>query len=343
MGVFKKRISAENLFFVIGVVALVVMVYKIGIFPIVDNIKQTGWWFLPILLVWAVAYLLNTTSAMLIIRDGSPESSNIKFLNLYKITISTFAYNAATPVGLAGGEPYKIMELKKYIGTENATSSVILFSMMHIVAHFSFWMFSILLAIFYIPMSGKWIAALSVTFGICLLLVYVFFLGYRKGLVSNVLNILTKIPFLKGKIGKIREEKQDSIQLIDKQIASLHGERKRRFYLSLGIEFFSRVFTCSEIYFMFLAFGHPVGFLDCILIMAFTSLFANILFFTPLQLGSREGGFLLSFAWLGLASTWAISISLITRIREALWMLVGLLLAKITIRDGSRLLETNEN
>ena len=343
MGVFKKRISAENLFFVIGVVALVVMVYKIGIFPIVDNIKQTGWWFLPILLVWAVAYLLNTTSAMLIIRDGSPESSNIKFLNLYKITISTFAYNAATPVGLAGGEPYKIMELKKYIGTENATSSVILFSMMHVVAHFSFWMFSILLAIFYVPMSGKWIAALSVTFGICLLLVYVFFLGYRKGLVSNVLNILAKMPFLKGKIGKIREEKLDCIQLIDKQIASLHGERKRRFYLSLGIELFSRVFTCSEIYFMFLAFGHPVGYVDCILIMAFTSLFANILFFTPLQLGSREGGFLLAFGGLGLASSWAISISLITRIREAIWMLIGLLLAKITIRDGSRLLEKRED
>lgn len=90
---------------------------------------------------------------------------------------------------------------------------------------------------------------------------------------------------------------------------------------------------------MFIAFGHPISYIDCILIMAFTSLFANVLFFTPLQLGTREGGFLLAFGGLGLTSSWAISISLITRIRETVWMMIGLLLTKTTIKDGSKLLK----
>ncbi|MCQ2217889.1 MAG: flippase-like domain-containing protein [Paludibacteraceae bacterium] len=339
MDKIKKNITADNIFFLIGLIALSAMIYKIGLGSIFENIKQTGWWFLPILAVWAIAYMFNTTSAMLIIRDGSPESYNIKFATLYKITISTFAYNAATPIGLAGGEPYKIMELKKYIGTTKATSSVILFSMMHFVSHFCFWMFSILLVIIYVPMQEGWLGLFATTFGICLLLIYLFSIGYRNGIVSNALNFFAKIPFIKNKIKKIKEEKKDEIELIDQQIAALHGERRWRFYLSLCIEFFSRIFTCSEIYFMFIAFGHPISYIDCILIMAFTSLFANVLFFTPLQLGTREGGFLLAFGGLGLTSSWAISISLITRIRETVWMMIGLLLTKTTIKDGSKLLK----
>jgi uncharacterized protein (TIRG00374 family) len=331
-----SRKAVQNIFLVIGVIALGVMVYKLGFMTIVENIKQMGWWFVPIIGLWAIVYAMNTFSSMLIIRDGSAKSKNVKFSTVYKITLTSFAINAATPVGLVGGEPYKIMELKPYLGVTKATSSVILFTMMHIVSHFLFWIVSILLAVMVLSIEEGWPWVLVVTLLACFFLILIFFKGYRTGLVMHTLNILKKIPFLKKRSRAFIIKKYEDIKVIDFQIASLHGENKVKFYASLGNEFFGRILSCAEIYFMFLAFGHPVSYIYCILIVAFVTLMGNLLFFSPMQIGTREGAFLIIFGILGLPSVWAVAVSLITRIRELFWLLIGMLLMKITIRDGSK-------
>ena len=55
-----------------------------------------------------------------------------------------------------GGEPYRIMELTPYVGASKATSSVILYVMMHIFSHFCFWFFSIFLYLALRPVDIAW-------------------------------------------------------------------------------------------------------------------------------------------------------------------------------------------
>ena len=324
--------AVQNIFLFIGLLALGVMVYKLGFITIIENIRKTGWWFIPVIGLWGIVYAVNTLSSMLIIRDGSPESKNVKFGVLYKITLTSFAINAATPVGLIGGEPYKIMELRPLIGTTKATSSVILFSMMHIVSHFCFWIVSILLAATVLSLKEGWTGVLVITLCTCIFLTFIFFKGYRKGMVMHTLNILKKFPFLKKRTRAFAIKNHKKIIEIDAQIASLHGENKVKFYASLGNEFWGRILSCAEIYFMFLAFNHPISYIYCILIIAFTTLMGNLLFFSPMQIGTREGAFLIVFGMLGLPSVWGISISLITRIRELFWLFIGMMLMKITLK-----------
>jgi hypothetical protein len=66
-----------------------------------------------------------------------------------------------------------------------------------------------------------------------------------------------------------------------------------------------------------------------VIIIAISSLLANLMFFAPLQLGTREGSFLLAFQGIAMPAGLGIYVSLITRIRETFWILIGLLLMKL--------------
>lgn len=323
-----NKSKIQNLFLLIGTIAFVLMIYKIGIGTITDNLLKIEWWIIPILCLWILVYLLNTLSGLLII-NNLEDLRRIGFFQLYKITLSTFAINTATPMGLIGGEPYKIIELSPYLGSNKATSSVILFSAMHFLAHFIFWMLSITLTLVIIPLDLTWKIALSISFIICLLLFKLTLKGCKKGIINSVFKSIKRLPLLEHIVTKFIEKNKNNIQIIDTQIRGLQNNNPKIFYGTLMIELVARIISCAELYFLFIAYQTPINFIYCILIMAFTSLLANILFFMPLQIGTREAGFILSMKLLGLSPTLAITISIVTRIRELFWMIIGIILIKI--------------
>ena len=67
----------HNYFFLIGVLVLAFMVYKLGIKTIYENLRNTGWWFIPIFGIWIIVYFFNAWSLNIIITDGTPESKSI--------------------------------------------------------------------------------------------------------------------------------------------------------------------------------------------------------------------------------------------------------------------------
>ena len=60
-----------------------------------------------------------------------------------------------------------------------------------------------------------------------------------------------------------------------------------------------------------------------------------MLYFMPLQLGGREGGFVMSAVGLGLTAGQGIFVALIVRLRELVWTGLGLMLIKVG-RSGGR-------
>lgn len=322
----------RNIFFIFGLVAIGLMLWKFDpdYAELWRNIKSAGYWFPAVIFLWAIIYLMNALSWFCIINDGE-NRSKVSFWKIYKFTITGFALNYTTPVGLMGGEPYRIMELSPYVGAAKATSSVLLYVMMHIFSHFWFWLFSLLL--FVVMYSEKVnTLALSVLLPIavvCLLVIYLFMKGYRNGFAKRGLKMLTHVPFIRNWAKRFVEEKKESIEKVDQQIAELHKQRKATFYLSLSLEFLSRIVGCLEIFFILKMMTPHVNFWDCILIQAFSSLFANVFFFSPMQLGAREGGLAIITSTLSMKSGFGVTTGLITRVRELIWIAIGLGLMKI--------------
>ena len=339
----KQRLN--NLFFFLGCAAVVVMLFTfdVSFVELWQHLCHAGYWLIPIIGVWLLVYGLNALAWKAIIEGNLGTKAPLSFWRIYRLTITGYALNYATPVGGLGVEPYRIMELSKDVDKEHATSSVILYAMMHFFAHFWFWFLSIFIYLA-LALAGDLpiTPAIGITLGIivafCLFFFYLFSQGYRKGLVKYVLGVISRIPGMKRWTLRFWARHSETIQNIDQQIAALYGQDTKAFYKSLVLEYFSRVVQSSEVLFMLLLFGIDNGgglgglsitFLHSILIVSFTTLFANLIGFLPMQLGVQEGGFVLSIAALGLSAALGIFVSIICRVREIIWILIGMLLMKI--------------
>lgn len=319
----------RNVFLLFGIAAVIIMLFTFDMQweELWKNLKRAGYWFPLVILLWVVIYFFNTLSWYLIIRDD--KQSHVPFWKLYKFTVSGFALNYATPIGLMGGEPYRIMELTPYIGGSKATSSVILYVMTHIFSHFWFWLSSIPLYIAMYSLDAGMAIILSIIAGCCLLAIYFFLKGYRNGMAMKSLRLCQKFPFLKKRATRFIEEKHETLERIDQQIAALNRQHKRTFTGALLLEYSARIIGCLEIFFILKILTPHVNFLDCILIQSFTSLFANLFFFSPMQLGAREGGFALAIGGLRMHGAWGVYTGLLTRVREVIWIAIGVLLMKV--------------
>ena len=326
------RNRVRNILFCVGLTAVIVMLltFDVSWSALWADILRAGYWLVAIVVLWVVLYAMNTVTWHIIL--GESGEVPIGFLRLMKITVSGFALNYATPVGLLGGEPYKIMELTPYVGVQRATSSVVLFAMMHIFSHFWYWLTAVVLWLILKPLGGGMALVLVVTTMFCLAAIYLFLRGYRYGLMVRLIRWLTKVPGLRGWSTRFSKCHDEDLHRIDDQIAQLHSQSRVTFYASLLLEYVGRMLQSLEVMFLLVLMGSLLSwstYADSVLILAFTSLLANLVFFIPLQLGGREGGFALSTGVLGLSGGTGLFISIIIRVRELFFTGLGVMMIKV--------------
>ena len=320
----------QNAFFIFGITVLAIMVTQLDFQQVWEGVSHAGYWFLAVIVLWGFLYILNTGAWWIIIKSqDETQKPPLSFWWLYKITVSGFALNYATPGGLMGGEPYRIMALSPKIGTERASASVILYVMTHIFSHFWFWLLSVPLYLLTQKLTPLVTPILAIVTVFCLAAIWFFLKGYKKGIAVTGMSILSHFPMIKRWAQPFFERNHEKLTEIDQQIAALHNQNPRTFVSAVMLELVCRIVSALEIFFILLVIMPNVNYLQCILILAFTSLFANMLFFMPLQLGGREGGFLMSTGGLGMTAAAGIFVALLVRLRELIWTAIGLALIKM--------------
>lgn len=344
MKITKQQIN--NFLFLLGIVMVVIMVFTFDVdfCDLWEMLHRAGYMMIPILAVWILIYFVNALAWREIIKHNLDPGEHVSLWRIYRLTISGYALNNTTPMGGLGGEPYRIIELTKDTSKAHATSSVILYSMMHIYSHFWFWFTSIFLYIGlvlagdHLPMNWGIVCALLLLTVFCLVGFYFFSIGYRNGLTVKVIGWIGKIPGLKNWSKHFLERHIDTLQNVDKQIAALHSQNSKAFYRSLILEYVARLMLGLEVMFMLILFGKDEGggfcgymllFLHCVLVEAITSWCANIIGFLPLQLGVQELGYAVSTSALGLTGEIGFFVSIIARVRQIVWAAIGIGLMKV--------------
>lgn len=328
------------IFFAIGLAGIGILLWKAdlpnvnwGLIFSLDTLALFG----VLIGLWIVIYFLHALCYKVILHE---ESWKINIFSMFKICASGFALNSVTPAGLVGGEPYRIMELKRYCSTEKSTSSTLTFTLLYTFGHIMLWVTAAIAYLVYLLTGHEgtlWVTILVLTSGGILLALLLLFLIRRKnGFAYPVMKFLAKLPLLRKKLGPMVEKNKDSYIEIDDNIREFRNS-PGRFTLALGIQYTTRLLEALEYFLLFYFFvrntGISTNFFDGVLIMGIASLVGNILFVVPMQAATREGGMTIALSFLisseELIKTTGVGIGLIYRIREFVFIVAGIVMVLV--------------
>lgn len=340
------------IFFAIGLAGIGILLWKADLpnvnWGLVFSLDSLA--LLAILIaLWLVIYVIHTLCYKVILAE---ESKKIGFFSMFKICAAGFALNNVTPAGLVGGEPYRIMELRRYCSTEKSASSTLTFSLLYTFGHVLLWITTAIVVavrmIMGLPVT-LWVGILVLVSGGLLLGLFLLFVLKRKnGFAYPVMRFLTKLPLIGKKMKKVVEKNKDSYIEIDDNIREFRNS-PGRFILALSMQFATRLLEALEYFLLYYFFARNLGvgihFVDGILIMGIASLVGNILFFIPMQAAGREGGMTFALAFLlseEQIKTVGVGIGLLYRIREFIFIVMGITLVLIGRRGKKYAPEENQ-
>jgi uncharacterized protein (TIRG00374 family) len=313
-------------FFAAGFVVFCYLVYRFGPGQIVANVGRAGWSLVWIALVWLGIYILNTIAWRLVL---GADAGKIGLSRLFMVTVSGFVINYITPFIALGGEPYKIRSLAGILGGPQSLSAVVLYRMVHLLGHMFLLLAGIALAMLVLPLplSVQIVCAISgvAIAGIILLTLS----GHRGGIFARLQRVLARVV----RSGKFRERLrafEGSADEMDEVITRVYHHHRGKFVLAILSEFLSRVLMGIEVYLILAGIGIGTSIPEALFLYVTYSIMINVLFFIPLNLGAREGGLALGLGSLALPPLLGVYLGVVMRIREFVWILIGLLFILLT-------------
>ena len=316
--------------FLAGLAIFAFLVHQAGVPGLIHSLKAARWALLPAVLAWGCVYACNTVAWRQLIDDNNGEPG-IPWWRAYAITVSSFALNYITPMISLGGEPFRVAAAADYLGGPRAAGSVVSFRIVHTLGQLLFWLTAVPIAYVVVPKSARMTIALIV---LCLVLlgITIVLLGlFRDGFVERALDVLYRLPLLR-RLARRLEPRRAALVAIDDRMCELYRHHRRRLFTAIAAEYIGRAIAMLEYFFIARALGLDVDYGTAFAIGAFSQLVSNMTFFIPFDVGTKEGGLFLIFKALHLPSEMGVDTAIVSRLREMIWIAVGLSLMWVVRR-----------
>jgi uncharacterized protein (TIRG00374 family) len=307
------------IFLIIGLIALVGIVWHIGLEPILVAVSQLGTFpLIVILLPMVVVYGLEAWGWRLTL---GASANRVGFLRLFAIRMAGETVNVTTPAAYVGGEPLKAYLLKRYgVPMVEGMASVITAKTTMTLAQVLFILLGLGLAFWIMDAASHYWLAMLVSLGLLAFGVGLFVMFQRYGLGMGCLTLLRRcgirLPFL--------ENREAQLQEMDGTIRRFYSENHQTFYVALGTFFLAWFCETLEVYAILYYLNVGIDVWTSISIAALTVFIKGGTFFIPGSLGAQEGGYTLLLMSFGYTEVTGITFALIRRLREILWILIGL-------------------
>ncbi len=307
----------------LGFYILYFTVRQVGLHNIWNSVRGIGWPLVPVLLVYPFIYAFNTLGWRYSFPRNLPK--HIPWKDLYVIRIIGETLNEIIPFSASlGGEPVKAELLKKRYGVSLAEGYASLL-IVHTTFYVSLNLFvigGILVTLKTMPLTAVlWQSVIAFLGGLGLV-VALLIGGLHLGIFKKVHEFGEMFKWWKHD----SDQKKIKFLELDKDIKKFYSQNKKNFFLSVFWNFLAWFAGAFEVYFVGKLMGLPISFTEAWLLEALIQVLRIITFFIPSSVGLQEGGIVLIFSQFGLNQGSGLAFALIRRIREMIWIAVGLAL-----------------
>lgn len=293
--------------------AVAVLVWEAGPRAVWQSIREIGWR-LPIVLLipYALSSALHTVGWALTFPRRPPP-----FRDLWRIRLIGEAVNVATPTASVGGEPVKAYLLRPRTPLVEGFASVVLDKTTVVVGQGLFLLGGLGLAFCLMPGSPA-VTAMTALLAIETLAVAGFVLVQLRGVAGRGGRLLSRFG-----VGP-NAEGQAKLDGLDQAIAGLYRQRPGRLALSALWHLAAWAVGGVELYLILAFLGRPVTVTTALVLESFGAAVRFASFMIPASLGALEGGNMAIFAALGLPGSVGLTSTLVRRLREVTWAVLGL-------------------
>jgi uncharacterized protein (TIRG00374 family) len=299
---------------VLGVALLAALVAQNDPAAVLSSITDLSWRLGIVLLFPAVLVaLFDTLGWRYAFPNGAPP-----FTALAVSRLAGEAFNMATPTAAVGGEAVKAWLLRGYAPLDATLASVIVAKTTITLGQGLYFLLGVVVA-WQTGLTGStllhgmlWLLALeAVALGLFVLVQTRGMLGWSWRMIER--------------FGLRPARGEATLGRVDDALGQFYRTAPVRLGLSIGFHFLAWLMGSVETWLILKFLGTEVSLATATVIEAFGTAIKVATFLVPASLGVLEGGFLATFATLGLSSTTAISFSLVRRLREAVWVAIGLI------------------
>jgi len=316
---------AKFLFLLLGLGLLGLLLQRSELGAVFDAVRSVGWTgLLALLALYAANYVTDVWSWQLTLpRAGRGIAWTAR---LYAIRMIGEAYNNITPMASIGGEPVKAWLLKRRHGVSwrDSGAALVLVKTTNMVGLFLFVAVGCVLVMAREELSITHKALAGASLAVLTLFLVVFFLMQHWKL-----STFTATRLGRTRLGARLSGALLALQDLDLIFARYYAEHRRELLLSTLAGLANWIIGVAEIWLVCQWMGQPIGWREAWIVESMTQLVRTVTFFIPAALGSQEGALMLTTGILTGRPALGLSIALIRRARELVWIALSLGLASL--------------
>ena len=307
----------------LGVVLLVVLVFKLDLQQVGARLRLVGWAFLGVFGAHVLGLVVTAAGWRCMV---DPVRSRARFRDFLGAFWVGYSINALTP-GAQLGAVLRVTILRDKVDSEELIASLVTLSFFSYASTMALTLLAPLLCLALLDLPTRTVLVvfgIAVVFCVPMLLIYLFL---RRGAAAAIINLIRRLPFVRF---KDPERVAEKAQAIDRSIRTFRQQRPRLFLYAVLWIAGARLCQVLE-YAVLLPVLIPGRGLLWLVALAFltqasSQLLAWAMTFVPSQVGVAEANTTLLYKLLGLDPVVGLTVEIVRRIRTVLGVAIGLLI-----------------